>query len=147
MSELAVQLELRPMRDTDRHFVLNSWLKSYAAKSADARDYTGAAWRLFSRDYVQVVRDLLERSTVVVACLREEPDSVIGWFAVEGDAIHYVLVKPRWRRLGVARWMLTDYAELPVVFTHRTSDAAKCPIPKGWIYRRFRIWPATKEAS
>lgn len=147
MSELLDKLELRPMRETDRHLVLNSWVKSYASKSSDARDYVGAAFGRFSDDYYPVVRDLLERSNVAVACLRDEPDTIIGWMAIEDDVLHYALVKQRWRRLGVATWMLTDLASLPIVFTHRTRDATKCPIPSGWVYRRFRIWPATKEAA
>lgn len=138
---LSDKLQLRPMRPSDEHLVLSSWLRSYAAKSVDALDYTGRAFGLFSTDYAPVVRALMARSSVVVACLREEPDSVVGWMAIEDDAVHYVLVKPRWRRLGVARWMLSGIALLPLVFTHRTTDATKCPIPEGWIYRRFRIWP------
>jgi GNAT superfamily N-acetyltransferase len=146
-SGLLDQLELREMRETDRHFVLSSWVRSFASKSSDARDYEGPARGLFSADYAPVVRALVARSTILVACLKDEPDTVIGWLAVEGDALHYALVKPRWRRLGVAAWMLKDYAALAVVTTHRTSDALKCPIPAGWIYRRFRIWPATETAS
>lgn len=132
------------MRESDRNFVLSSWLRSYSAKSFDARDY-GERRTQFFDDYVHVVRSLLARSQVIVACLREEPDVVIGWMAIEGDALHYVLVKPRWRQLGVARWMLEDYASTPVVFTHMTRDASRCPIPPTWTFRRFRIWP--KEAA
>ncbi len=139
-------LDLRAMREADRNYILSSWIKSYASRSLDARDY-GAHRREFYDDYAPVVRDLLARSQIIVACLREEPDVVVGWAAIEGDALHYVLVKPRWRRLGVARWMLTDFAALPVVVTHRTSDSGRCPIPAAWVYRRFRIWPPEKEAA
>ena len=135
------------MRESDRAFVLHSWVTSYAARSRDARDYEGAAFSLFSTDYAHIVRDLVSRSNVLVACLKDAPDTVIGWMAIENDALHYVLVKPRWRRMGVARWLLAALAGIPLVVTHRTSLSAKCPVPKEWIYRRFRIWPATKEAS
>jgi len=141
---LADKLQLRPMSEADEHLVFNSWMRSYAEKSADARDYTGAAFGWFSRDYAPVIRSLIARSDIVVACLKDSPDSVVGWMAIEDDCLHYVLVKPRWRRLGVARWMLAGIASLPLVFTHRTSDAQACPIPEGWAYRRFRIWPQEK---
>lgn len=127
------------MAEGDRHYVLSSWLRSYAAKGRDSRDY-GEHSQFFD-DYAPVVRSLLARSQVIVASMREEPDIIIGWAAIEGDALHYCLVKPRWRRLGVASWLLADFAALPVVITHRTSDAMRCPIPKAWTYRRYRIWP------
>lgn len=141
---VADDLELRAMREDDRHYVLSSWLRSYAGRAREARDY--ASIDAFYADYAPVVRALLARSQVIVASLKENPDVIVGWAAVEDDALHYVLVKPRWRRLGVARWMLTDFASLPVAYTHRTNDALRCPIPSGWVYRRFRIWPAEEAA-
>jgi len=134
------------MVDSDRHLVLSSWLRSYAGRSLDARDYTGDARGTFSSDYVPVVRSLLERSRVVVACLADEPDAIVGWMAWEGETLHYLLVKPRWRRLGVARMMLADFAELPVVYTHATSDSRRCPVPKAWTFRRWLIWPQGEAA-
>lgn len=137
-----VQLELRPMLPSDRNLVTNSWVKSYASKSRDAREYEGAAKGSFADDYYPIVNDLLARSVVTVACLKMDPDAVVGWMAFEGETLHYVLVKPRWRRLRIASWMLASHADKPVVFTHRTSVALLCPIPKGWAYRRFKIWPS-----
>lgn len=141
---IAADLELRAMNENDRHYVLSSWLRSYAGRSREARDY--AAIDAFYDDYAPVVRSLLARSQVMVASLKENADVIVGWAAIEGDALHYVLVKPRWRKLGVARWMLTEFASLPVAYTHRTSDALRCPIPSGWSYRRFKIWPEEKAA-
>jgi hypothetical protein len=140
-------MELRPMRETDRALVINSWVRSYSERSPEARDYTGAAMGLFGRDYTRVVVGLLERSRVIVASLADNPDSAIAWMCWEGETLHYVLVKRRWRKLGVARWMLADFGEMPVAYTHRTREALRCPVPKGWAYRRWLIWPAGKEAA
>ncbi len=135
------------MRETDRALVINSWVRSYSERSPEARDYTGAALGLFGRDYTRVVLGLIERSKVIVACLAEEPDAAVAWMVWEGETLHYVLVKRRWRRLGVARWMLQDFSEMPVVYTHRTRDAMRCRVPRGWIYRRWLIWPAEEKAA
>lgn len=145
MSAPPIELELRPMRESDRNYILSSWLRSYAGKGLDARDY--AEHSRFYLDYAPVVRALCERSQVIVACMPDASDVVIGWMAIEGDALHYVCVKPRWRRLGVARWMLQDYARSPAVFTHRTTDAMRCRIPAAWEYRRWRVWPAEGTAA
>ncbi len=133
------------MCEGDRHYVLSSWLRSYAAKGRDSRDY-GDRHSQFCDDYAPVVRSLLARSSVVVAGLRDTPDIIAGWMAFEGETLHYILTKPNFRRLGVARSMLEDFASLPVAYTHRTTDAMRCPIPEGWAYRRYRIWPQEKAA-
>lgn len=139
MSAPPVPLELRPMGDGDRNFVLASWLRSYAGKGEESYDDA----RAFYADYAPVVLALMARSTVVVACLPEEPSAIVGWYAVEGETLHYVLVKPRWRRLGVARWLLEDFAGLTLAYTHRTSDARRCPIPSAWEFRRWHVWKET----
>jgi GNAT superfamily N-acetyltransferase len=139
-----VPVTLREMVDADRNYVLSSWIRSYAGKSREARDYTDRG--AFARDYSPVVQALVARSRVLIAALTEEPDIIVGWAAVEGETLHYVLVKPRWRQLGVARWLLADFAALPVAYTHTTSDSMRCPVPETWTYRRYRIWPAGEAA-
>lgn len=139
-------MKLRPMLETDRALVINSWVRSFSERSHEARDYVGEAMGLFGHDYTRVVISLLERSKVAIACLEDNPDAAVGWMCWEGDTLHYVLTKRRWRRLGVARWMLQDFASMPVVYTHRTREAAQCPIPRGWAYRRWLIWPKGEAA-
>lgn len=141
----ALDLVWREMREDERNYVLSSWLRSYAGKGQDPRDYAEHA--RFYDDYAPVVRNLVTRSRIAVATLRDEPALMLGWVAIEGDALHYVVTKPRWRRMGVAKWMLSDFASMPVVFTHRTTDALRCPIPSGWTYRRWRVWPAEEKAA
>ena len=138
-SSVSDELGLRPMREADRNYVMSSWSKSYAGSSRDARDYATLAD--FYRDYTPVIRDLLDRSTVTVAALRDNDDIIVGWSAIEGDVLHYVLVKPRWRKLGVARYLLGSFTERAMVYSHQTNDSLRCGIPYGWAYRRFRIWP------
>ncbi|AKU97016.1 hypothetical protein AKJ09_03680 [Labilithrix luteola] len=134
------------MQPSDRNYILSSWLRSFAGKSEDGRGFreSGSLTDFFT-DYAPVVRSLIDRSAIVVACLKEKPDAIAGWMAIEEDALHYVLVKPRWRRCGVARWMLADYASVPVVFTHETSDSRRCPVPEAWRLRRWRVWPKERE--
>ena len=133
------------MVEGDRHYVLSSWLRSYAAKGRDSRDY-GERHSQFCDDYAPVVRGLLARSKVLIACDASTPDIIAGWMAFEGETLHYILTKPNFRRLGVARWMLNDFAAMPLGYTHRTSDAMRCPVPAAWEYRRFKIWPEEKAA-
>lgn len=137
-SSVSDELVLRPMREADRNYVLSSWSKSYAGSSRDARDY--ATMADFYRDYAPVIAELLARSVVTVAALKDNDDIIVGWSAIEGDVLHYVLVKPRWRKLGVARYLLSSVKERPMMCSHQTNDAVRCGMPDGWAYRRFKIW-------
>lgn len=164
------------MRDSDRGLVISSWLKSFSGRSQEARDYGGPDRRVFSHDYVPIVLHLMSRSTILMACLDESPDVVLGWMAWEGETLHYVATKQRWRGLGVAKWMLRDFVDMPVVYTHRTTRwlfedwievkdmntgglqqrpvpyrwsgfVHRCPVPKTWTYRRWLIWPREDKAA
>lgn len=142
MIDPPISLRIRPMEPGDRNFILSSWLRSYIGKNvAQGKDGYADVRAYFYEDYAPVIRDLVERSTILVACLEDEPSSIVAWLAAEGDdIIHYVLVKPRWRRLGVAKWLLQDLASVRAHFTHVTADARKCQIPEAWTYRRWKIW-------
>lgn len=141
-----LDLVWREMHDDERNYVLSSWLRSYAGKGQDPRDY--AEHQRFYDDYAPVVRNLVARSRIAVATLRDTPELMLGWAAIEGDALHYLVTKPRWRKMGVARWMVGEFASMPVQYTHRTTDSAKwIRIPEGWTYRRWRVWPAEEKAA
>jgi hypothetical protein len=111
-------LEWREMRDDDYNYVLSSWLRSYA-DSGDAGDMHRGA---FFRTHEPIVKDILGRSVVMVAWTRDLPDTVLGWICVEGDdVLHYWLTKRRFRRMGIATWMLGEFRALPAIYTYSTS--------------------------
>lgn len=164
---LAGELELRTMTADDRPYVISSWLRSFAWEGREAKAYAprpirGTPWhppRVFFEDYAPVVQNLITRSTVIVAGLRGIADSIVGWFALEGTTLHYLLVKPKFRRLGVAKWLIGDAALQPLTFTHLVrdiepttdGDGRSVPplirVPEAWTYRRFQIWPQHSEAA
>lgn len=144
MTELA--LSWRPVRDDERNYVLSSWIKSYSSNSADSALYHARGVDGFASDYAPIVRALVARSRIAVAALAEDPTLMCGWMAVEGSTLHYLVTKPRWRRMGVARWMVAELEGLPVDYTHETRKGRRLVGTK-WTYRRWRIWPAEGAAT
>jgi GNAT superfamily N-acetyltransferase len=153
--------ELRPMREDDRNYVLSSWLNSYAEvgrrpRLVDPRtrelqdeggEFRGTRRGVYFRVYQPIVEALVGRSTIVVATLPEEPDVVLGWMAVEGDCLHYLLVKPRWRRLGIARWLIEQLDGMNAVYTHAPSPTvAKGLVPSSWSFDSMRRFEDRKAA-
>lgn len=131
-------LELRPMREEDYNYVLSSWLRSYA----QSPEFRSTPRCVYFALYEPIVKDLVARSTIAVATMPEAPGVVLGWLAVEGEVLHYVLTKPRWRRLGIAEYLLADLTGLPATYTHAFPlGASQRLVPPIWTYdasRRFQ---------
>lgn len=142
------------MEPGDLHYVLSSWLKSYAELARRRRvfdrekrvevdpggEFQGLARSHFFPLYEPVVQRLVARSTIAIATLPDVADSVLGWMAIEGDVLHYVHVKPRWRKLGLARWLLGQLDGMPVTYTHTAKPDLLAKVPASWSYdgmRRF----------
>lgn len=128
----ALDITLRAMQATDLNYILSSWLRSYA-ESREARAQASRA--AYFEDYEPIVKKLISRSTVLVVTLTEEPDIVLAWRATMGPVLHYVLVKPRWRRMGIATSLLDDLRGQKVLYTHETPDGMRWPVPETWQYR------------
>ncbi len=129
LPELPHLRELNRSDEQECNLVIAGWLRTYVGERPG-----GIERSVMFRLYQPVVLSLIARSHVVVACDPEAHDIVLGWVAFEGPTLHYVCVKPRWQRLGVASLLLADFVELPVTYTHRTQDGMRLPVPEAWSY-------------
>lgn len=128
---MSFEVTLRRMTEGDRNFVLSSWLRSYAEQQ------TGMTRAVFFRLYEPVVVELVSRCEVVVAGLPDVGDAILGWLAASDSTVHYVFVKPRWRKLGVARRLLSDTDSLPLTYSHEPPRWVRVP-------ERWRFDPLTR---
>lgn len=119
---------LRPALPTDRGFVVDSWLRSYAG--SPMAELAGRAYWTGHKRVVE--RILAEGAPVHVACSIDDPGTLFGW-ACKGDALHYVYVKREFRRFGLARSLLRGMTGA-VVYSHRTTLCSSLPIPAAWSY-------------
>lgn len=89
----------------------------------------------FFDNYKLVIEALLQRASVRVACLEEDPDVILGYCVYKDNALHWVYTKKPWRKMGIAR------ALIPVgidTVTHLTS-VGKSVMPKEWKYNPFKL--------
>ena len=132
-----IDLKLRPMEATDRGFVLKSWVRSYA-KSPDVV-YAYAERRDFMEDYTPLVDGMMRRGQVVIAGLPENPDVIAAFLCVEGDTLHWLHVKSRFRECGIAGQLLAGLEGIQLAYSHITPPAERrLRIPDGWKYRPYR---------
>lgn len=141
---------LRPAIADDMAYIRHSWVASFVERDERGRrsplvDALGIEAVL--AHHRAVCDRLLARSQVMVAGLEQGGDAICGWTVTEGGEvprIHYVYVKRRWRRLGVARALLAPFLEGPAVFTHRTPVLAALALPKDWSFDPYLAFLDTK---
>lgn len=141
---MKLEVVLRPMTDADRAFVLMTWLDSYAQANLTIRTcphcHTGLhhiarrlfPYGVFHRLYAPIVNGAFARSTVTIAGSPEIKDSILGWMATEGETLHYLFTKPRWRKLGIAKKLLAGTESLALAYSHEPPWWAK--LPQSWRY-------------
>lgn len=137
MTELEAEFAIRPVNladESERNLVLKLWLVD-GVDSAYADAVTHRAWY---SDHERMLRErVLPSSTVECVVLRDEPSAILAWCCYSGDVLHFVHVKRRWRRVGLARMLLARHAF--AVYTHRTRMCSALPIPGAW---QFNPYPA-----
>ena len=108
-SKLVDGFFLRNREDSDQSFILSSWLKSN-------RDGPLTSF-LCNHDYYDFYNKLVlktfSRCPVLVAFVSEVPEEIAGWICYEEVfdevkklIVHYIYVKPIYRKVGVARMLL-----------------------------------------
>lgn len=117
MSTFKGLYDIRDATDKDVNFVLATFLRGL---------YYGDSWfslipkPIFMANYKAVAEALLKRATVKVACLKEEPDVILGYSILSNDyqTVHWCFVKSAWRRRGIAKSLLPQH---PTAVSHLTK--------------------------
>lgn len=119
MSENSPLLVRRADAD-DAAFVFSYWLRDYYERSAFAK---GMSKDLFMRFHHLLLERVIARSTIWLAVDIVDPTVIFGFICTEGDTLHYLYTKRRFRGLGIARRLLAEagMAEGPKTFTHLTD--------------------------
>ena len=98
---------LRPAAgDADRDFVQTTWMTAY--KAGRTGRWRNTSLRRWWEGHAALVASVFDRSSVMIACLPNEPDVTLGWMATEGPCLHFVYVRPNLRRSGIATALRRD---------------------------------------
>jgi hypothetical protein len=93
---------IRPSRPEDKNFILATWLRGL---------YYGDSWfsqipkDAFMAHYHTFLEALLNRPgvQVMVCCLKDDDDVILGYSVLGLDSLHWVFVKSAWRKIGIGR--------------------------------------------
>jgi hypothetical protein len=106
-------IELRDVRAADKNFIYATWLRGL---------YHGDTWfgeipkDIFMKNYHKVLEQLLDPNregiSIRVACLKDEPDVILGYAVVkkaeEKFYLHWVHVKAEWRSIGICKMLIPE---------------------------------------
>lgn len=119
MSKFDGLYNVRDAVSSDRNFVVKSFLLGL---------YHGDSWfsmiprDLFMDEYKKVAYRLFDspKTAVMVACLPDDPDTILGYSVLSADfqTVHFVYVKDKWRKHGIARKLVPQH---PTAVTHLTK--------------------------
>lgn len=100
-----------------RNLIYATWLRSYQANSLAAKHISRDDF--FAGHHLVLDRIFAREPIVRLAVMPESPEVVFGWSVTEPGMVHYVYVKPAFRRHGIARALL-DHIKAPFIYTHHT---------------------------
>jgi predicted GNAT family acetyltransferase len=131
------EIAIREYQPADESFVFSSWLNSYQ-KNSPATE--AISKYVFFKFHHPILTRILKRETteVTIACLKDDPEVVIGYLAIEKletppAIIHFCYVKSAFRRMGIARKLMesSDLNPNECHYTHHTHPV------DWWISRMF----------
>lgn len=120
----------------DENFIYSTWLKGMYYGNEFVRWVPEPA---FFFNYRKVIKAILAlpRARVKVACLKTDPNEILGYVVMEDNegftTLHWAFTKELWRKMGVAKKLMP--ATISEV-THLTK-LGKSIKPASWAYNPF----------
>lgn len=129
-------VDWRMANEKDRPFIMATWLKGLKF---------GNSWYRLIDDkiYFKVYHDVIERIitkpgvVVRVACLKEDPDVILGYSVWEADKLHWVQIKKAWRKVGIAKSLVPPTI---TTVTHLTDVGKSIFLVKRLIFNPFILF-------
>lgn len=124
-----VNTEIRDYKLSDHNFVIASFLKGvyYGNKF-----YGMIEKNTFMANYKYIAEALITQNVVKMACLKDDPDTILGYSILSKDftTVHWVFLKKDWRsKFGIFKQLVPMN---PVSYSHFTTqglDIAKHKFP------------------
>ncbi len=108
---------VRNANPDDFPLIFATWLRSYRHGGQFTRRIPERVY--FARHH-RVIERLLDSCSVRVAASAEDTDVILGWAVLEPGCVHFVYVKPAFRRMGLASALLADVNWPATSYSHET---------------------------
>lgn len=125
-------VDVREGQIDDQDFIYATWLRPFYYDN----DYVAEVDKdAFFAKYPKAINLILggRDVTVRIACLKDDPEVILGYSVIENHKLHWVYVKKAWRQLGIATKLVPK--EINTI-THLT-ELAKRLKPREWKFDPF----------
>lgn len=94
-------IEIRDGNEGDYNFIIATWLRGLKFGN-NWYDLIDA--KVYFPFYKTIINSLLSKkdAKVIVACLHDDPNVIIGYCVFDPQRVHWIHVKVDWRNIGVA---------------------------------------------
>lgn len=119
---------IRPGAAGDINFIFATWLNGLRYGS----DFYGLVDKAsYFKNYHEVIKNIIERPTasILVACLTDDNDTIIGYSISEPTILHWVFTKPVWRKLGIGKDLIPPGTKYVTHMTNIGADLLKKKLP------------------
>jgi len=99
---LANSFLVRDARESDFPFIYSTWLKGLRFGN---EVFTLIEQNSYFKHYHKVIEVILHRpdTAIKVACLKDDPETILGYSILGDDMVHYVHVKQAFRGFGIGK--------------------------------------------
>lgn len=108
---------IRDIQPNDRNFILATWLKGLRYGNDWFQEIEPSVYFAVYQRMIEVILND-PRVTVKIACLKEDPEVVLGYSVYSGNRLDWVFVKKAWRGIGIAKSLIP---ECITVVSHLTN--------------------------
>lgn len=117
------------------NFVRKTWLREYGENAWPAAEFSFGP--SYMTEHHRCIDAALKRGAVTVAYRPSMPTRVCGFAITESNVVHFVFVRGRWRRMGVAKLLLRPLHDDPALYTHRTLMLRTLKVPAAWTFNPY----------
>lgn len=121
--------------DDELNFVRKTWLREYGEGAWPAAEFMFGP--RYMAEHHRCIDAVLERGAVSVAYRPSTPTRICGFAVTEEAVVHFVFVRGKWRRMGVAKLLLRPLLDSPADYTHRTLTLKALDVPEAWTFNPY----------
>ncbi len=115
MIEKKELIAIRPPLPSDENFLFDTWLNALRYGNEWFEEINE---KQYYKAYREIIRAILARAHIQIACLKSDPDVILAYSISEGPALHFLYTKEAWRGIGLANDLLPKDFQ---VVTHLTK--------------------------
>lgn len=114
---------------SDKNFIMSTWLRGLKYGNEWFKEIESSAYFKHYNPFIEkIISD--PDAIIRVACLKDDPEVILGYSVSKGDRLDWIFVKKAWRAIGVAKSLLPSTVTTTSHLTTAGLAILKAKMPK-----------------